>query len=82
MNEKDIDEFRRAMQGTTPLQTDPRVPETRPKPKPTAKFTKADEERVLAESLEDDIDTIEQASISFIKLFILVMFVLITLSVT
>ena len=47
------------MQGTTPLQTDPRVPETRPKPKPTAKFTKADEERVLAESLEDDIDTIE-----------------------
>jgi DNA-nicking Smr family endonuclease len=59
VNEKDIDEFRRAMQGTTPLQTDPRVPEARPKPKPAAKFTKADEKRVLAESLEDDIDTIE-----------------------
>ena len=59
MSEKDIDEFRRAMQGTKPLQSEERVPATKPKPKPRARFTKADEAAVLAESLEDEIDAIE-----------------------
>ena len=47
------------MQGTRRLQAEERVPHEKPKPKPRARFTRADEERVLAESLEDDIDTIE-----------------------
>jgi DNA-nicking Smr family endonuclease len=58
-NDKDPDEFLNAMRGIKPLRSDARVPETRPKPKPKAKFSKADERQVLAESLEDDIDTIE-----------------------
>jgi len=60
VKEKDTDEFQRAMRGIRPLRSEPRVLETKPKPKPRARFTKADEQQVLAESLEDDIDTIEQ----------------------
>jgi DNA-nicking Smr family endonuclease len=59
VNEKDIEEFRRAMRGTKPLKSDERAPHAPPPPKPQARFSKADEKRVLAESLEDDIDTIE-----------------------
>ena len=59
VGKKDIDEFRRAMQGTKPLQHDERVPVEKPKPKPRATFSKADEKDVLMESLADDIDTIE-----------------------
>ena len=59
MKEKDTDEFRRAMQGTKPLQAEERVPVTKAKPKPKARFRRDDERQVLAESLEDDIDTIE-----------------------
>ncbi len=42
-----------------PLQDEDRIPLAKPKPKPRARFTKADERDVLRESLEDDIDTIE-----------------------
>ena len=59
MNEKDIDDFRRAMRDAKPLRAEERVPEATTRPKPKARFTKADERQVLAESLEDDIDTIE-----------------------
>jgi DNA-nicking Smr family endonuclease len=62
VNEKDTDDFQRAMQGTKPLQAEERVPETKPKPKPKARFTRADEKHVLAESLDDDIDTIEHGN--------------------
>ena len=58
-NDKDPDDFRQAMRGIKPLKSEARVPVTKPKPKPKAKFSKADERQVLAESLEDDIDTIE-----------------------
>src|SRR5210317_1251945 len=47
------------MRGTKPLSSEPRAPATKPRPKPKARFTKADEREVLNESLEDDIDTIE-----------------------
>ena len=47
------------MQGTKPLQHEERAPEAKTKPKPKARFSKADEQAVLAESLEDDIDTLE-----------------------
>lgn len=59
MTEKDIDEFRQAVEGAKPLRHEPRAPDEKPRPKPRARFTKADERAVLAESLEDDIDTIE-----------------------
>ena len=47
------------MQGTKPLQAEERVPVAKAKPKPKARFSRDDERQVLAESLEDDIDTIE-----------------------
>ena len=59
VKEKDIDDFRKAMQGTRRLESEARVPEYKPKPKPRARFSRADERSVLTESLEDDIDTIE-----------------------
>jgi DNA-nicking Smr family endonuclease len=59
VSEKDTDDFRRAMQGTKPLRHEPRVPVLKPQPKPRARFSRADQQRVLEESLEDDIDTIE-----------------------
>ena len=59
VSEKDTDEFRQAMRGIKPLRSDARVPVAKKKPKPKARFSKADERNVLAESLEDDIDTIE-----------------------
>ena len=59
VDEKDTDEFRKATEGTKPLRHQERVPEAKPKPRPQARFTRADQQRVLAESLEDDIDTIE-----------------------
>lgn len=54
--------FRKAMSGAKPLKTDGRVPVSHPKPKPRARFRRADESAALAESLEDDIDTIEHHS--------------------
>lgn len=58
MTDDDIDEFRRAMSAAKPLKAEQRVPHQRRKPKPIARFTKADEKQVLGESLEDDIDTL------------------------
>ncbi len=55
----DSDEFRRAFSDATPLKVDDRVPETRPRPKPRARFSRADERAALKESLQDDIDTLE-----------------------
>lgn len=59
VSKKDTDEFQQAMRGTKPLKSDARVPIEKKKPKPKARFSRADERDVLAESLEDDIDTIE-----------------------
>ena len=62
VTDEDSDAFRKAMSGAKRLKTDDRVPVTNPKPKPRARFRRADESAVLAEILEDDIDTIEQHS--------------------
>ncbi len=59
VSNKDIDEFHQAMRGIKPLKSEARVPVEKSKPKPKARFSRADERAVLAESLEDDIDTIE-----------------------
>jgi DNA-nicking Smr family endonuclease len=56
------DLFRRAMSGARPLRTDERVAESPKKPQPKARFSQADEEAVLAESLHADIDDLEQSS--------------------
>ncbi len=62
MSDDDPDLFRRSIEGAKPLRTDQRVPEPRKKPSPRARFSRADEEKALAESLEDDIDTMESAN--------------------
>ena len=56
----DSDEFRRAMSGTKPLRARKNVYRRPNRSRNRApKFSRADEEAVLAESLEDDIDSIE-----------------------
>jgi len=59
MTDDDIEAFRRAVADAKRLNADTRVPEHKVKPRPKARFARADEEAVLLESLEDDIDTIE-----------------------
>ena len=62
VTDEDKEAFRKAMSGAKPLKTDDRVPVEKPKFKPRARFRRADESAVLAESLEDDIDAIERHS--------------------
>jgi len=62
VTDDDIDEFRRALGDAKPLKHEDRVPEMKPKPKPRARFAKADEREVLNESLQDDFDTLEHGS--------------------
>ena len=59
VTEKDIEDFRRAVADAQPLQAEERAPSVTRRPRPRARFTKADEAKVLHESLQDDIDTIE-----------------------
>jgi len=60
VTDEDREAFRKAMSGTKPLRADDRVPAVKPKPRPKARFRRADEDAVLIESLQDDIDTTEQ----------------------
>lgn len=62
MSDDDNDLFRRSISGAKPLQSSDRVPKPKKKPAPRARFTRADEEKALRETLEDDIDTIESAN--------------------
>jgi DNA-nicking Smr family endonuclease len=62
LSDDDNDLFRRSISGAKPLQSDERVPEPKKKPAPKARFSRADEQKALRESLEDDIDTIESAN--------------------
>ena len=62
VTDDDIDEFRRALGDAKPLKHENRVPVMKPKPKPRARFTKADEREVLSKSLQDDFDAIEHGS--------------------
>ena len=59
VTDDDIEEFRQAMSDAKPLKAKERVPLVTAKPKPRARFRRADDLAVLAESLDDDIDTIE-----------------------
>ena len=59
MSDDEYKLFRRSIEGARPLKTGQRVPEPKKKPPPRARFSKADEEKALAESLEADLETIE-----------------------
>jgi len=62
VNDEDKVAFRKAISDAKPLKADERVPVHKVKPKPRAKFRRADELAVLAESLEGDIDVLEHDS--------------------
>jgi DNA-nicking Smr family endonuclease len=62
VTDDDKEAFRKAMSDAKPLKADDRVPPSIPKPKPKARFRRADEEAVLLESLDDDINTLEHES--------------------
>lgn len=50
------------MSDTKPLKTQERAPESSRKPKPKARFARADEQAALQESLDVDIDDVEESS--------------------
>jgi DNA-nicking Smr family endonuclease len=62
VNDEDRAAFRKAISDAKPLKVVERVPPHRAKPKPRAKFRRADDASALAESLADDIDAIEHDS--------------------
>jgi DNA-nicking Smr family endonuclease len=62
MTDDDKEAFRKAMSNAKPLKAENRVQVIKPKPKPKARFRRADDEAVLLESLDDDIDTLEHES--------------------
>jgi len=59
VTDDDRNEFRRAVEDAQPLQHEPRATSGKARPKPRAKFSRADAQEVLVESLADDVDTIE-----------------------
>ena len=54
-DEDDVQAFREAVRGVKPLSSEPLAPASR-KPKPRARFTRADRHAVLQESLSGDVD--------------------------
>jgi DNA-nicking Smr family endonuclease len=62
LSDDDPDLFRRAMSGAKPLRTDERVAHPQNKPKPKARFSRADEKEALAQSMQADIDTMERGN--------------------
>lgn len=62
MSDEDEKLFRRSMSGAKPLRSSPRVDPPRKKPKPVARFTRADEKQALQESLDDKVEDLEQGS--------------------
>lgn len=62
MTDDDDNLFRRLMSETKPLKTEARVTATTNKPKPKARFSRADDKAVLDESLQADIDDVEASS--------------------
>jgi len=59
LSDEDDKLFRHAMLGAKPLRTETRVQPKADKPKPKARFSRADEKEVLRESLNADVDTME-----------------------
>ena len=59
MTDDDVDLFRKAVSGAKPLRNEKRAKVEARKPKPKARFSRADERAVLRESLDPDIDDTE-----------------------
>jgi DNA-nicking Smr family endonuclease len=62
VSEDDPDIFRNAIPDAKPLRSVPRAEPPARKPKPRARFSRADEREALRESLEIDIDTMESSN--------------------
>lgn len=62
MSDDDDNLFQRLMSDAKPLKTEQRIPTVARKPKPKARFARADESAALAESLDVDIDDLEASS--------------------
>ncbi len=62
MTDDDENLFQRLMSDAKPLKAEERIPVAAKKPRPKARFARADEHAVLAESLDVDIDAVEQGS--------------------
>ncbi|MDH3338906.1 MAG: Smr/MutS family protein [Gammaproteobacteria bacterium] len=62
MSDDDPDLFRRMMSKAKPLRTDERVAHPQKKPKPKARFTRADEKEALRQSMLADIDTMQDGN--------------------
>lgn len=62
MSDDDTNLFRRAIAGAKPIKTETRVAPVSKKPRPKARFARADEEAALRESLEADFDDMEAGS--------------------
>ncbi|MDH3266243.1 MAG: Smr/MutS family protein [Gammaproteobacteria bacterium] len=60
MSDADNELFRRAVSDAKPLSAEERVAKAKKKPAPKARFTRADEQQTLSESLEANIDTMER----------------------
>jgi len=60
LSDDDADLFRRAMSDAKPLQSDKRAARHSQKPKPRARFTRADQAEVVQESMRADIDTTQE----------------------
>lgn len=60
MTDDDDNLFRKAVSGAKPLRAVDRVGKTTKKPKPKARFSRADESAALQESLEADIDDMQR----------------------
>ncbi|MEM8816285.1 MAG: Smr/MutS family protein [Pseudomonadota bacterium] len=59
MTDDDIELFRKLVGDATPLAAEERAPLAQARPRPRARFTREDEARALAESLDADIEAIE-----------------------
>ena len=62
MTNEDENLFQRLMADAKPLKAEERIPVAVKKPKPKAKFARADEHAALTESLDVDIDDLEASS--------------------
>ena len=67
MSDDDGELFQRAMRGTRPLDAESRAVDDTPKPRPRAKFRRADDAEVMRESLDADIDTAEYDNADFLR---------------
>jgi DNA-nicking Smr family endonuclease len=62
VSDDDTDLFRRTMSDAKPLRSEARIEPPARKPKPRARFTRADEKEALRESLQGDLDMMESSN--------------------